>query len=104
MREIDIFVLSSEWEGFGYVLVEAMMQQKPVIAFDLSSNPEIIQSGDTGYLIPFPDYRAFADQLEELILNPDLRKQMGLAGKKRALENFLLEDSVANLEKALDLA
>lgn len=104
MSELDIFMLSSEWEGFGYVLVEAMMQQKPVIAFDLSSNPEIIRNGETGYLIPFPDYQAFADQLQVLILNPDLRKQMGLAGKKRALENFLLEDSVRNLEKALNLA
>lgn len=104
MKEIDIFVLTSEWEGFGYVLVEAMMHQKPVIAFDLSSNPEIIKHGESGYLVPFPDYETFANHLQTLIQNPGLRIQMGMAGKKRALEKFLLDDSVRNLEKALDLA
>ena len=39
--DIDIFLLTSLWEGFGYVLVEAMAQKKPVIAFDIKSSSEI---------------------------------------------------------------
>lgn len=53
-RSIDIFVLSSLWEGFGYVLAEALLAQKPVLAFNGNSMPEVVQNGKTGMLIPFP--------------------------------------------------
>ncbi|MBK8954899.1 MAG: glycosyltransferase family 4 protein [Saprospiraceae bacterium] len=104
MQDIDIFVLCSEWEGFGFVLVEAMMHQKPVVAFDISSNPEIVLHGETGFLANINDYHAFADHLQSLIENRDLRIHMGQTGRKRAMDQFLLEDSVINLEKALSLA
>lgn len=53
-RGIDLFVLSSLWEGFGYVLAEAMLAEKPVIAFDGNSMPEIVRPGETGILAPMP--------------------------------------------------
>lgn len=53
-RSIDIFVLSSLWEGFGYVLAEAMLAKKPIVAFDGNSMPEIVTHNKTGLLAPLP--------------------------------------------------
>ena len=66
MKTIDIFLLTSLWEGFGYVIVEAMAAAKPVIAFDVSSNPEIIGDGETGYLVK-NNIKEFADKIELLV-------------------------------------
>jgi glycosyltransferase involved in cell wall biosynthesis len=52
MHSVDIFVLTSIWERFGYVLVEAMASYIPVVAFEISSNPEIEEHNKTGYLVP----------------------------------------------------
>lgn len=54
-RSIDMFVLSSLWEGFGYVLAEAGLAEKPVIAFDGNSMPEVVRPGETGLLLPLPE-------------------------------------------------
>ena len=56
-RQIDLFVLSSLWEGFGNVLIEAMLAEKPVFAFGVSNIPEIVFEGSegNGRLFPLPD-------------------------------------------------
>lgn len=53
-QAIDVFVLSSFWEGFGFVLLEAMLAQKPIMAFAVSNIPELITNGENGYLFPLP--------------------------------------------------
>ena len=55
-RSIDLFVLSSLWEGFGNVVIEAMLARKPVFAFAVSNIPELIDSGPNGNgrLFPLP--------------------------------------------------
>jgi glycosyltransferase involved in cell wall biosynthesis len=88
MSGIDIFVSTALWEGFGFVLAEAMVAKKPVIAFDLSSNPELVLQGKNGYLIPVNDTVQFADSLAELIQNKDKRIAMGNAGFEYAKANF----------------
>lgn len=88
MQGIDVFVSTALWEGFGFVLAEAMAQQKPVLAFNLSSNPELVINGENGYLIEAKNTLQFADKLEELINNPELRKQMGKNAYRFAKNNF----------------
>ena len=99
MQSIDIFLLSSLWEGFGYVIVEAMAAGKPVVAFNLSSNPEIITDRKTGYLIDFPDTQAFAAKVIELIENTELRKSIGEEGRKSVHQRFLLHDRIVEFEQ-----
>ena len=88
MEQIDIFVSTALWEGFGFVLAEAMVAKKPVLAFDLSSNPELVKDGENGFLIPPNEIGFFADRLEQLINNKELRNQMGEAAYTFAKANF----------------
>lgn len=99
MYNLDIFVLSSLWEGFGFVIVEAMEKSKPVVAFNLSSNPEIITEGETGFLIDFPDMETFADRIQQLAENNELRNAMGKAGRQSATERFEINDRISELEQ-----
>lgn len=101
MHSIDVFLLSSLWEGFGYVLVEAMAAAKPVVAFRITSNPEIVDEGRTGFLVEYPDMEAFCQRVEQLIADEQLRIQMGECGKQRAVEKFALDDRIAELERYL---
>lgn len=97
MNSIDVFLLSSIWEGFGYVLVEAMTKSKPVIAFDVSSNPEIVTS-ESGFLIDYADLDMFYEKTKLLITDESLRKSMGEAGKHNVIDRFDLKDRITEFE------
>lgn len=85
---LDIFALPSLWEGFGYALVEAMTAKKPVVAFAVSSNPEVVEHGITGLLTPPGNAEALADALEALARDTESRHIMGHKGRERVLECF----------------
>jgi len=68
-QSIDVFVLTSVWEGFGYVLAEAMSYGVPAVAFDISSNPELIDDGYNGHLVPFDDIKALASSVLSIAEN-----------------------------------
>ena len=97
-NSLDIFLLSSEWEGFGYVIVEAMVKSKPVVAFNISSNPEIISNNKTGFLVEFGDINGFTAKTQELIENEPLRKTMGQAGKQSVKDRFDIKDRITEFE------
>jgi glycosyltransferase involved in cell wall biosynthesis len=88
----DVVVLPSLWEGFPNVLVEAMACGTPVIASDISDNPEIIAHDRTGYLFPSNDAGALHEALARVInMRPDERLAMGARGAQRAAELCSLE-------------
>ncbi|MFW6018970.1 MAG: glycosyltransferase [Bacteroidales bacterium] len=100
-QSIDVFVLPSRWEGFGYVMAEAMLYQVPVVAFDISSNPEIIQEGETGFLCPIGDIRKLKEAIIYLKDNPDKRIEMGKNARERVLNHFTIEKSVQKMENLI---
>jgi glycosyltransferase involved in cell wall biosynthesis len=102
MDNIDIFVLPSVWEGFGYVLTEAMACRKPVVAFNNSSNPEIVADGKTGFLVEPLDIPAFAQKVECLISDPHLRETFGHAGRKRVEDFFEIGRNQRHIENLLE--
>ena len=104
LKKLDVFVLTSHWEGFGYVLIEAMLCGLPVIAFNNSCIPEIVEDGETGYLIPPYNIAKLAEAVEDLRRNPSKALEMGWAGRNRALERFDLQKSLDRLETILQKA
>ena len=84
----DIFVLPSLWEGFGYVLAEASLCKKPIIAFDTSSIPELVLDGKSGYIVKLNDIEAFADKVVYLATNEKVRKSMSSEGFNYSFKTF----------------
>ena len=101
MNSIDIFLLSSAWEGFGFVLVEAMMKSKPIVAFDITSNPEIVENNKSGFLVSYPYIEMFAEKTAQLIKDNSLREVMGKEGLKIVQRRFILKDRVFEVESYL---
>lgn len=84
-RNADVFVLPTLIEGMGLVFLEAMSCGLPVIV--TANGPgDVVRDGIDGFVVPVRDVDAIADRLETLRQNPDLRRQMGLSARKRALE------------------
>ncbi|MDR1671859.1 MAG: glycosyltransferase family 4 protein [Bacteroidales bacterium] len=76
--ESSIFVLSSRYEGFGLVLIEAMACGVPPVAFDCPCGPkEIIQDGSDGLLVKTGNIEELAEKICYLMENEDVRKKMG---------------------------
>jgi glycosyltransferase involved in cell wall biosynthesis len=101
MQSVDIFLLSSRWEGFGYVLIEAMSCAKPVVSLCNSSEAEIVADGETGFLIPQSDPVLFADRIEHLFQRTDLRERFGRQGRARVFERFTAQRALEALKEIL---
>ncbi len=95
MNAIDIFVLTSAYEGFGLVLLEAMAAGRPVVASNVSAIPEVVIDRETGILCPAFDSDAFASAFYDLE-NKSLRKSLGESGKTRVKNEFTLVKMAVN--------
>ncbi|WP_010419258.1 glycosyltransferase [Anaerophaga thermohalophila] len=100
--ESDIFVFPTYHETFGLVNLEAMQFALPVISTWEGGIPDVVENNVTGFLVQPKDTEALAEKLEKLILNPQLRKKMGLAGRKKYEKEFTLEIFEKNLVNILN--
>lgn len=93
MRHASLFVLSSAWEGFGNVLVEAMACGTPVVSTDCPSGPaEILEGGRWGRLVPVGDPVALAVAIEATLTDtqhPDVATRAEDFNVDRAVESYL---------------
>ena len=93
MRRADLFVLSSAWEGFGNVLVEAMACGTPVVSTNCPSGPaEILEGGRWGRLVPVGDEIALAEAMAATLdqtEHPDVAARAADFSVDRPVEGYL---------------
>jgi glycosyltransferase involved in cell wall biosynthesis len=85
---MDLFCLPSYREGMPRSIIEAMMMELPVVATDIRGSREEVVPGETGLLVPTRDTAALTRALEIMIADPEKGRQMGVAGRRRALELY----------------
>jgi len=100
LRAADIFTLPSHREGMPRSIIEAMMTGLPVVATDIRGCREEVIDGETGVLVPVDDPTRLREALARLAGDPDLRRNMGDAGRDRALA---LYDETRVIARQLDL-
>jgi glycosyltransferase involved in cell wall biosynthesis len=100
---IDIAVVpSTEPEPFGMVVIEAMLSEKPVVASNHGGPTEIVLPNETGFLFEPNNKESLAENIEKLIVDPNLRKTLGINGKKRAIDVFSVDNHVRHFEKIFE--
>ena len=98
--ENSIYVMSSRYEGFGMVLIEAMSCGLPLISFDCPYGPkDIIKDGENGFLVEFGNIEEMAEKINYLIENEDKRIKMGK--KSKELSYNYSEEKIMNQWKEL---
>lgn len=95
----DVFVLPSEYEAFGIVLLEAMACKKPVIGSRVGGVPEAIGDEGAGVIVEYNDSKALAEEINKLLADQKLRKKMGDIGRTRVKKNFTWDSVVNQIEK-----
>jgi glycosyltransferase involved in cell wall biosynthesis len=84
MREHDIFVFPSLFEGFGLVITEAMSQGIPVITTDRTAGPDLIEDGVDGWIVPAASSSAIKQVLKAVLQEPTLLEKMGRTAQEKA--------------------
>ena len=88
LESADIMVLPSYREGLPRSLIEAAAAGLPIVTTDVPGCRETVENGVNGYLTPVRDSSALAVALKKILENPVLAKQMGVAGRAKALAEF----------------
>jgi len=97
MAALDVFVLPSEREPFGRVLIEAMAAGRPVVAVR-GGGPDDIVTPECGVLLDSADASALAAALERMIEHPELRARMARAARARTEAHFSTQRTAATIE------
>ncbi len=95
LTELDVFVLSSDFEGMCLAVAEAMAAERPVVATAVGGVRQSVVSGETGILVEPGDPDALAAGILQLLRDRERSREMGRAGRRRALELYALDRMVA---------
>ena len=91
---MDAFVLPSLWEGLSLALIEAMGAARPIVATTVGGNPEVVDHGRSGLLVPPGDPNSLSNALEALLADADLRQRLGAAACYEARARFSIDQHV----------
>ncbi|MGH7254403.1 MAG: glycosyltransferase family 4 protein [Nitrospirales bacterium] len=101
MRCLDVFALTSRWEGLPRVYIEALMSEVPVVGTRVDGASEIVQDGVNGFLVEPGDLDGMARRVLQLLDHPDLARSMGRAGSAVPRE-FDIHEMVREQEREYD--
>lgn len=94
LKQADIFILISDWEGLPLSILEAMRAGLPVIASDVGGVSEAVEDDVNGFLIPKGDAELLKDKLAALLNSEELRLRMGEASRKKFRKSFTISRMV----------
>lgn len=97
LSKLDIYVALSESESFGVAIIEAGAAARPVVVSNAGGLPEVTVDGVTGIVVPKNNPAAAAEAIERLVLDPELRVRMGLAGRQHVAENYSWTASIQQM-------
>jgi glycosyltransferase involved in cell wall biosynthesis len=99
---MDVFVLSSDYEGNPLSVMEAMASSLPVVSTAAGGVPDLVQSGKEGLLVQPGDVRGLSDAMVSLLRNREARESFGMAAAQRAKENFDVSAMVQAYEEVYE--
>ena len=99
LSEVDVVVHPSLTEGLSNVILEAMSAAVPVVATKVGGNPELVEDGQTGFLVPVGDPVGIADAISRLLDQPEMARAFGKRARQRVVEEFAVERMVAKIEE-----
>jgi glycosyltransferase involved in cell wall biosynthesis len=94
----DAVVLTSASEGTPVTIIEALAAGRPVVATRVGGVPDVVEEGETGFLVRPRDTHALAERLETLARDPERRAAMGSAGRERTLNRYAVERLVEDMD------
>jgi glycosyltransferase involved in cell wall biosynthesis len=101
---MDVFVLSSDYEGSPLSVIEAMASGLPVVSTAAGGVPDLFESGREGFLVPLGNMKSLSGALDLLLSDSDTRKFMGIAAARRAKRNFDVTTMVRAYEELYESA
>lgn len=102
IKILDIAVLISRWEGFGLVLPEYMLANKPIVATDVDAIPFIVQDHVNGLLAPVDDDEKIAENVVEIYRDAELRDKLVEEGRREVDERFNVERVAKDTEDLMN--
>jgi glycosyltransferase involved in cell wall biosynthesis len=99
LAAMDVFVLTSHWEGLPRVAAQAALAGLPVVAYDVEGAAEVVRHGETGFLVPVGDRRALAERVIEVLSLPDRGRAMGKRGREFVGDRFDVKRMVSALHR-----
>ncbi len=102
LDQASLFALSSVTEALPNVLLEAMASGLPVVATNVGGVPEVVSPGQTGWLVPPREPAILAEAIIKLLVEPELRRTFGQAGRARVEREFSFKQMVSSYETLFD--
>jgi glycosyltransferase involved in cell wall biosynthesis len=96
---LDVYVLPSLWEGLPLALLEAMAMGKPIVATSVGGNPEIVEDGVNGYIVPPKDIAALESALLRTCQDDVFRERVRNLNRRKFESQFSLQAMVSAHEK-----
>jgi glycosyltransferase involved in cell wall biosynthesis len=98
LREVDISVLPSLSESFSNTLLESMANGLPVVATDVGGNPELVNDGINGILVPPQDAGALCRAMTQLLESPTLARRLSEAAREKVVREYSLDSVLRQTE------
>ena len=103
LQMCDMYVSTSQHEGFGMVFLEAMHCGLPVVCYNHGGQTDFLQDGQTGFLLELNDQESFRDRCQQLIRSPEQRSTMGKTNR-RVVEDYYIDECARQYEAIFEEA